>query len=59
MEAVQTVVADDLEPEPGRSATARIAVELKDGCACMMLGDDDVASVVFFDNREMYSRQEG
>ena len=41
------VVADDLEPEPGRSSAAGIAVELREGAACMMLCDDDVAPLDF------------
>ena len=48
MEAVEMVVADDSEPEPGRRAAARIATELRNSATCMMMCDDDVATVVFF-----------
>ena len=47
VDAVEMAVADDPEPEEGRSAAAGIAVELRDSAACMMLCDDDVAPVDF------------
>ena len=45
VDVVEMAVADDLEPEEGGSAAAGIAVELRDGAACMLLCDDDVAPV--------------
>ena len=46
---VEMAVAEDLAPEDGGSAAARITVELRDSAACMMLlyDDDDVAPVDF------------
>ena len=57
VEAFQMVVAGDVEPEPGRSVAARIAVKLRDSAACMMLCNDDVAPVVFIDSHVMCARQ--
>ena len=59
MAAVEMVVADDSEPEPERSAAVRIAVEFSDSAAWMMLCDDDVVPVNFFDIRELCAIQEG
>ena len=44
------VVADDLEPELGRIAAERIAVDLSDSAACKMMCDDadDVVPVELF-----------
>ena len=48
VDAVEMVIADDLEPEAGKSAAARIATELRCSAECMMLCDNDVVSIVFF-----------
>ena len=58
VDAVEMIVADDLETEPGKSAAARIDDEHRDSAACKMMCDDDVAPVDFFDSREMCARQE-
>ena len=57
VEAVEMIVAEDKETEPGKSATARIYFELRDSAACMMMCDNDVVPIDFMNSREMCARQ--